>query len=47
MGEEVFTAFPAAQLPQGVVFTRVSFDDAEGCAFAIGAGVLHGLMRSK
>lgn len=47
MGEKVFTAFSAAQLPQGVILTGVRFDDAEGCAFAIGAGVLHGSMRSK
>ena len=41
MGEEVFTAFATFELPQGVVFTGVSFDNAEGCAFAVGADVFH------
>lgn len=41
MGEEVLTAFATFELPQGVVFTRVSFDNAEGCAFAVGADVFH------
>ena len=47
MGEEVFTAFPALELPQGVIFTRVGFDDAKRGAVAVGAGVLHQLTRSK
>jgi len=47
MSEEVFTAFPALELPQGVIFTRVGFDDAKRGAVAVGAGVLHQLTRSK
>lgn len=47
MGEEVFTAFSALELPQGVVFTGKGFDYLKGSAFAVSAGVLHGSTRSK
>lgn len=43
MGEEVLTALATFELPQSVVFTRVSFDNAEGCTFAVGADVFHRL----
>ena len=43
MREDVGAARTAFQVPQGVIFTGVSFDDLEVSAVAVCAGMFHEL----
>ena len=43
MGENIGFAFEALEMPQGVIFTGVGFDDFHAIVSAIRAGVFHAL----
>lgn len=41
MREDISPTRTAFQMPEGVIFTRVSFDNLEISAVAMGTGVFH------